>query len=117
MTCIVNRTTGAVLASNAEIAHGPWASFLGLMGRRELPSGGALVLPRTRSVHSHFMRFPIDVVFHDRDGTVVGIEHALRPWRFSAYHRRASGAIEMPAGLLKRSGTQPGHTVAVDDAS
>src|SRR5437588_6766775 len=64
----------------------PWASFKGLMGRAELANDAGLVLPGARGVHTHFMRFPIDVVFYDRHCAVVGLEHALRPWRFSAYH-------------------------------
>ena len=37
-----------------------------------------MVLPRTRSVHTFGMRFPIDVAFCDRDMVVVGVT-TLRP--------------------------------------
>jgi uncharacterized membrane protein (UPF0127 family) len=45
------------------------------------------------------MRFPIDVAFYDRAGVIFGQEHALPPWRLSTYYWRASGAVELPAGL------------------
>lgn len=113
MTTVTNATLKSMLASRAETADSPWASFKGLMGRAELANDAGLVLPRTRGVHTHFMRFPIDVVFYDRHGVVVGLEHALRPWRFSAYHLRAHGAVELPAGTLRASGTQPGHMLSI----
>ena len=109
MIVVANATTGQVLAQHAETARGPWSQFKGLMGRAGLTDAGGLVLPRTRGVHTHFMRFAIDVVFYDRSGVVLGLEHALRPWRLSAYHWRAKGALELPAGTLRASGTLAGH--------
>jgi uncharacterized membrane protein (UPF0127 family) len=108
---VINATTGSTLAGRAESASTPWAQFKGLMGRTTLPPDCGLVLPRTRGVHTHFMRFPIDVAFFDKAGVIVGLEHALPPWRFSAYHWRAAGAVELPAGLLYASGTLPGHSL------
>jgi len=77
---------------------------MGLMGRKSLPSGNALVFPGEKGVHTHFMRFPIDVVFYDRDEVVVDVAHALRPWRFSAYRRKAAGVIELPPGTAQATG-------------
>ncbi len=82
--------------------------MLGLMGRRSLARGAALVFPGEKGVHTHFMRFPIDVVFYDRAGLVVDVAHTLRPWRFSAYRRKASGVIELPAGTARATGTSVG---------
>ena len=111
MTVVRNTRRATTLAQRAEVAHAPWQQFVGLMGRRGLPRGGGLVLPRTRGVHTHFMRFAIDVVFYDRAGVVLGVEHALRPWRFSAYHWRAAGAVELPPGTLRASGTVAGDVL------
>ena len=113
MTTVSNRTRGTTLAAEAEVARGPWRSFVGLMGRAGLPAGAGLVFLHTRGVHTHFMRFPIDVVFYDRNGVVVAISHALRPWRFSRYHLRASGAVELPAGAARASETRVGDSLEI----
>ena len=113
MLVIVNGTNGAVLASRAEAARSPWAQFLGLMGRAELATGAGLVLPGTRGVHTHFMRFPIDVAYYNSQNVVIGVAHALRPWRLSAYHLRARGAIELPAGTLRATNTELGHVLKI----
>jgi uncharacterized membrane protein (UPF0127 family) len=115
MTVVTDATTDTVLAGRAVSARGAWGQFVGLMGAAALPLDHGLVLPRTRGVHTHFMRFAIDVVFYDKNRVVVGLEHALRPWRFSAYHLRACGAVELPAGTLRASNAQVGHTLKLSE--
>jgi uncharacterized protein len=115
MAVVTDTTSGTVLAGQAETARGAWMQFKGLMGRADSPPGYGLILPRTRGVHTHFMRFVIDVVFYDKANVVVGIEHALKPWRFSTYHLRASGAVELPAGTLRTSGTQVGFVLSITE--
>jgi uncharacterized membrane protein (UPF0127 family) len=115
MTVVTDSTTDTVLAGQAVTARGAWGQFVGLMGAAALALDHGLVLPRTRGVHTHFMRFAIDVVFYDKNRVILGIEHALRPWRFSTYHLRASGAVELPAGTLRASDAQVGHTLSITE--
>jgi uncharacterized membrane protein (UPF0127 family) len=84
----------------------------GLLGRRALPSGEGLLLRPAGSVHTAFMRFPIDVVFLDTDGAVVGIAPELRPWR-AAGRRGARAVLELPAGECERRGLRTGDRVEV----
>jgi uncharacterized protein len=111
---IRNQTRGTVLATEVRWATNPWTRFMGLMGRASLPAGEALVFPGEKGVHTHFMRFPIDVVFYDRDRRVVDVTHALRPWRFSAIRWRATGLIELPAGTAEQTGTQAGDQLHLE---
>jgi uncharacterized membrane protein (UPF0127 family) len=113
---VTNVTRGAFLATRAEHTRGALGQLVGLIGRTGLPPGGGLMLPRTRGVHSHCMRFPIDVVFYDRRRVVVGVVHALRPWRFSPYYWRAVGAIELPAGTARANGTERDDVLLIEDA-
>lgn len=106
---ITNQTTGATLATDVRVAADPWTRLIGLMGRRALAPGTALVFPGTRQIHTHFMRVPIDVVFYAVDGTVVRVIHALRPWRVSPSVPSAAGLVELPAGTLAATATRPGH--------
>jgi hypothetical protein len=110
---IENLTRGTVLARRAETARTPWAQLVGLLGRHSLPPDEGLVLPGTRGVHTHFMRFAVDVIFYGRSNVVLGIAHNLRPWRFSRYYWRAVGAIELRAGAARASGTEPGDSLAL----
>ena len=79
----------------------------GLLGRRGLPSGEGLLLRPTGSIQTAFMRFPIDVVFLDRELTVVGVEEEMKPWRAAA-RRGAKQAVELAAGEVRRRGVAVG---------
>jgi len=80
----------------------------GLLGRRDLPHGEGLMLRPASSVHTAFMRFPIDAVFLDRDGRVLKVARGLRPWKTSA-RRKARAVLELPAGESERRGIEIGE--------
>ena len=58
---IRNETRGQVLATQAELARSFVARGRGLMGRVSLPAGYALIIYPEWSIHTFFMRVPIDV--------------------------------------------------------
>ncbi len=103
---IINESRSATLADRAETADSFWSRFRGLMGRNELPEGAALIIEPNSSVHTFWMRFPIDVIFVDREGTVVGLREAMPPNRPYAGARGARRTIELPAGVIARTGTR-----------
>jgi uncharacterized protein len=94
----------------ARVARSFVTRFLGLMGTAALPDGEGLLFPRTRSVHTHFMRFPIDVVFLDDELRVVAIRAALRPWRMAAA-KQARSVLELAAGECERLGLAEGEVL------
>lgn len=104
---------GAVVAEHIALADSVLSRFMGLMFRAELPEGHGLLLRPCSSIHMFFMRFPLDVVFVDAEGTVVRVLHAIRPWRASMPVRGAKAAIELVAGSAARSGLAPGSVVRV----
>lgn len=103
-----NSRSGKVLSETPEWAVTFWTRFLGLMGRSGLPPGGALVLGPCQSIHMLFMRFPLDVIFTDREGKVVALVEGIRPWRLSSFYREAYYAIELPVGTITASETRVG---------
>ena len=111
---IINESRGTVLADRATVARSFWARFWGLMGRRELPPGEALVFNRNSSVHTFWMRFPIDVVFTDRADVVVGLREAMPPYRPYAGARGAYRTVELPAGTIAQTGTARGDQLRFD---
>ena len=100
-------TGGAVVCARARVADSFVTRLRGLMGRSRLARGEGLLIPRTSSIHTHFMRFSIDVVFRDGDGRVLSVARNLRPWRF-ARCRGAADVIELAAGECDRVGLDEG---------
>lgn len=83
------------------LADRPWTRLRGLLGRRRLGQDEGLLLRPVGAIHTLFMLFAIDVVFLDRDYTVLKVVENLRPWRFAAA-RRAKAVLELPAGAAAR---------------
>lgn len=100
---------GNVLAS-AEHATSHADRGRGLLGRDGVE--GALVLDRTRWVHTIGMRFAIDVAHVDADGLVLRVSH-MAPNRIGPYVHKARMVVEAEAGAFGRWGLREGDVVEV----
>jgi uncharacterized membrane protein (UPF0127 family) len=107
--------TGECLLDRVESAITIRERFQGLMLRKDLPEGHGLLIPDCSSVHTCFMRFPIDLVYLCADNRVVKIVPYLKPWRLSACHR-ARSVLEIPAGWAKQEGLKEGDVLLFDFA-
>jgi uncharacterized membrane protein (UPF0127 family) len=103
-----NLTRNTPLADQAARADSFGQRFKGLMGVAELPLGHGLHIEPCNSIHTFFMKIPIDAVFLDAAQQVVEICHALPPWRMSKFYFGAKSVLELPAGTAAASQTQPG---------
>src|SRR6476646_11016130 len=111
----VRRTAdGAVVCERCEMPESSFGRMRGLLGRSGLEPGSGMLIDAAPSVHMFFMRFPIDVVFLDRDWTVVRVVHALKPWRVAGA-RRAVAALELPAGAAREAGLEEGDVLVLDE--
>lgn len=96
---LMNARTSQVIAHDVELADTRESRRRGLLGRDSLDSRAALILRPCFSVHTAFMRFAIDVVFVDREGTVVKVVRNLDAWRMAGAWG-AHAAIEFAAGTI-----------------
>lgn len=115
VTCARVRTPeGVVLCERCEIPESAFGRMRGLLGRDGLEPGTGMLIDRAGSVHMFFMRFPIDVVFLDRNRKVVRIVHGLRPWRLAGA-RKAVAALELPVGAVDEAGVEEGDVLVLED--
>ncbi len=112
----IRRVDGSVVANRARVADRIWSRLLGLVGRRRFGSEDGLALSPVGSVHTFFMRSSIDVVFLDRDGTVLGMRRSLPPWRLASGGTRACQTLELPGGTIDRLKLQPGDHLEFESA-
>jgi uncharacterized protein len=111
---VTNSTRDAVLAQRSAKATNPVTRGVGLIGRRGLPDGGGLIIQPCNSVVSFFMRFPIDVVFLDKDLRVIHMIHSMPLWRSSKIVRGSKLVIELPAGTLTNTKTSIGDAITIE---
>ena len=102
-----------VVAREVRIAKTHWSRFLGLMGRRRLGEGEGLLLIPGGSIHTLFMRFPIDAIFLDRDWKVRKVAANVRPYRLAFGGRGVGSVLEVPAGTAAAIGIEQGDTLLV----
>ena len=103
----ISLESGEVVCDRCLMATSWGLRFRGLMGKKELPAGQGILLRPCASVHTMFMRFPIDVVFCDRDLRVLAVAAAVPKWRMRG-QRGAKVAIELAAGEAAQRGVASG---------
>ncbi len=110
-----NQTRQLYLATSLAVAQTHWSRLRGLLGAAEddFRNGSGLWIQPCRGVHTLAMRFPIDVVYLDPDGTVVHIEPALRPWRFAPVRLQAASVLELPQNTVTSTGTALGDRIEI----
>ena len=108
----IERDGGALVCARCRVAETFWARFRGLQLRAPLADDEGLLIRPCGSVHTLFMRFPIDVVFLDPELVVLAVRPGVRPWRAAA-QRGAKAVLELPAGGAERAGLRAGNRLRV----
>lgn len=86
--------------------------FKGLMGEKELPHGEGLLLENCGSIHCCFMKFPIDVVYLDKNRRVVGKE-TVKPWHVGKILHGVHSVLEVNEGEASAVNTGDEMTIIV----
>jgi uncharacterized membrane protein (UPF0127 family) len=107
---------GRVVCPALSVADTARTRMKGLLGRRSLGDGEGLLLRPAGSIHTAFMRFPIDAVFLDADMRVLRVASNLQPWRLAA-QRGAKAVVELPAGAAEGMGLAVGLTLELAEES
>ena len=97
------------------IADNFFLRLAGLMGRKQLPEATGLLLAPCDSVHMCFMRFSIDVVYVDKDFTILKIVNNLKPWTGLSICRGAWAALEINAGDAEIFGFEVGTQLKLSE--
>jgi len=104
---IINETKNTLVAEKAVLVETFLMRIKGLLGRKKFLKGEALILKPCNSIHTFFMKFPIDVVFLDKNNRVIKTIICLKPFRFTPVYFKANLAIELPCGTIQATLTQP----------
>jgi uncharacterized protein len=100
---VINESNAGALLVKAEVADTFFRRLKGLLGRRELPAGRGMLLKPANSIHTIGMKFAIDVIFTDREGTILKIIEKMPPGKISPLVKGAHCVIETAGGELAKS--------------
>ena len=91
--------------------------FRGLMLRPRdfLPMGTGLLIAPCNSIHMMFMRFPIDVVYIDKNYQVLKQVPNVRPWLSlsACWNKNTWATLELPVGSIEAYGIQAGSVATI----
>lgn len=103
-----NNPDGAsfIIAHNAERATTFFTRLRGLMFRKTFGDADALYLSPCTSIHTYFMKFPIDILCLDDGGVVVDMVAAMPPSRILIPSKKTQAVLELPQGAIARTGVR-----------
>lgn len=113
---VVNLTKSTWLATKVSKADNFATRLVGLLRRRSLNPDEALWLVPCKGIHTFGMKFPIDVLFLNRRGSVLQMLSRLAPRSFSGLSWRSYSVLELPEGVIEKSNTELGDAMDVSVA-
>ena len=84
---------------NVDIANTFKKKLFGLMGKKNIQKG--LFFPKTRSIHTFFMKEAIDVIMIDKENKIVFYQKNL-PKNKILIKKKAYHTIELPSNSLNK---------------
>ena len=111
---VFNQTRNVPLITQGRLADTFWLRLRGLLGVASLQKGEGLVLVGEKSIHTLFMRFPIDVVYVDKNYEVIRTDINMIPYRLGSFVFQSAYIVEIPVGVIAHTATQVGDQLKFD---
>ena len=105
---LVNATKKTTVSDRCRFANSVFKRMVGLLNRRALSQG--VLLDRCYGIHTFGMRFPIDVLFLDKELRVIRAVPSLPPFR-TCVVKHAIYVLELPVGSIQLSQTTTGDQI------
>ncbi len=102
-----------MLGEQITVAGTSMRRLVGLLGKRGLEPGTGLLIIPSQAIHTVAMRFPIDVIFLDRDWRVLHLRHTMAPYRMTGLHWKARCVLELPSGVIAQTSTMVGDQLSI----
>lgn len=107
--CVATTRSGAEVPLSLRAARTFRDKAIGYMGARSIDKSCGTIYARGRSLHTLFMRIPVDVCWIGRfdpsnqSWPVVSLDASVAPWRILFAPRGAAGGIEVAPGTFTES--------------
>jgi uncharacterized membrane protein (UPF0127 family) len=110
---IRNRPSDQLLVWEGWVARSFWSKMKGLLRHSPLRPGQGLWIEGCNWIHTFGMGFPIDVLYLNREGRVVHVTSDMPPNRIGPFVWRARSVVELPVGIIERTGTEVGDDLDI----
>ena len=117
MAVLTSVTRQQILLKDLDVARTFISRLVGLLGRKNLGADQGLWIHDCNSIHTFFMRFPIDCVFIDDEEIVCSIKENVKPFGLVWPQWTATSVIELTAGRAKQLQIEVGEKLNVGSES
>ena len=109
----VNITKRKEIAGDVSVAKDVLKRMKGLLGKRVMSQGSALLIVPCKGIHTIGMKFPLDAIFLDKNSRVTSLREDLAPNRITRFYFHAVSVLELPAGTIASTGTRIGDEIEI----
>lgn len=112
---LYNSTKNRIIADNVEVADNFVKRTFGLIPRKSIAEGEALVIKPCSSIHTFFMKFPIDVLFVDKNNKIVALYENVKKNRILPIHLSSMYVVELKAGQISSKTIEKCDIIQIDE--
>ena len=102
-----------LVADELIVAESFYDRFKGFMFAKSVRKGEGMLFRGCNWIHSFFMKFPIDVLYLDRNNKIIDITQGLDPWSLCMPRFKASQVIELWPGSVEENNITRGGVASV----
>lgn len=95
-------STGEIICHKMVVANNLLSRMKGLMFSADLPDCDGFLIRPCNSIHTFFMRYPLDILFMDQDFKIIKVLYDLSPWKMTWIYFKSYQVLEMKAGTLSK---------------
>jgi uncharacterized membrane protein (UPF0127 family) len=112
---VINQTRNVPLVTEANFADTFWLRLRGLLGRSSLGEEEGLILVGEKSIHTLFMKFPIDIAYIDKGHKIIRIDENMVPYRLGPFVTQSAYVLEMSIGTIAKTATEVGDQLSFEE--
>lgn len=112
---IYNSTQNNLITDDVKVAETFFTRSVGLLSKKSVSSNEALVIKPCCSIHTFFMKFPIDVLFIGKNGNIIELYENVKPWRILPIHLASKYVLELCAGQISAKNIKKGDIIHIDE--
>lgn len=114
MPKLIHKKNRQIIAFDLKTAKSIRERVKGLIGQKDLRKGEAFFIPSCPSIHTFFMKFPIDVIFTDKKFQVVALFENVPSGKILFGGWKSQNAFEIKVGQIQAHKIKKGDLLYVE---
>lgn len=111
---LYNSTQNNLISDNVNVAENFFSRAIGLIEKKSFPDAQALVIKPCNSIHTFFMKFPIDVLFVNKNNKIISIYENVKPNRILPVHFNSKLVVELASGQIRVNNICLGDIIRIE---